>query len=66
MEWSSENNIISDAQFGFKQGFGTTDAIFALHGLVSNYLSKGKKLYCYFVDYKKDLTKLIETNCSSS
>lgn len=58
MEWSSENDIISDAQFGFKPGFGTTDAIFALHGLISNYLSKGKKLYCCFVDYKKAFDKV--------
>ena len=28
LKWSDENNIITDAQFGFKPGYGTTDAIF--------------------------------------
>ena len=53
LQWSEENNIISDAQFGFKHGSGTTEAIFALHNLISLYLNKKKKLYCCFIDYKK-------------
>lgn len=52
MEWSSENDV-SDTQFGFKPGFDTTDAIFALHELISYYLSKEQKLYCCFINYKK-------------
>ena len=58
LDWSGKFNVISDAQFGFKPGFGTTDAIFALHGLISNYLSNGKKLYCCFVDYRKAFDKI--------
>ena len=26
--WSEENDIVTDAQFGFKPGYGTRDAIF--------------------------------------
>ena len=53
LKWSEEHNVLSDAQFGFKPGFGTTDAIFALHSLISNTLRKGKQLYCCFIDYIK-------------
>ena len=34
--WSAENDVISDAQFGFKKGFSTTDAIFSLHCLIEH------------------------------
>ena len=30
LKWSNENSIVTDAQFGFKPGYGTTDAIFSL------------------------------------
>ena len=53
LKWSDENNIVSDAQFGFKPGFGTTDAIFALQSVISRTLSCNKKLFCCFVDYEK-------------
>ncbi|VDI57589.1 Hypothetical predicted protein, partial [Mytilus galloprovincialis] len=41
------------AQFGFRPGFGTVDAVFALYSLITNSLSKGKRLYCCFVDYTR-------------
>jgi hypothetical protein len=44
LKWSDENNIVSDAQFGFKPGFGTTNAIFALQGVISRTLSRNKKV----------------------
>ena len=53
LKWSNENSIITDAQFGFKPGYGTTDAIFSLHTVISKVLSSNKKLYCCFVDYRK-------------
>ncbi|XP_071123308.1 uncharacterized protein [Mytilus edulis] len=52
-KWSEKHNIITDAQFGFKPGYGTTDAIFALHSLISKSLRSGKRFYCCFIDYKK-------------
>ena len=53
LKWSNENNIVTDAQFGFKPGYGTSDAIFSLHTVISKVLSSKKKLYCCFVDYRK-------------
>eukprot|EP00105_Crassostrea_gigas_P042815 XP_019926963.1 PREDICTED: uncharacterized protein LOC109619995 [Crassostrea gigas] len=52
--WSDENDVITDAQFGFKSKCGTSDAIFALHTLITSSLaSNNKKLYCAFIDFKK-------------
>lgn len=53
LKWSEQNDIITDAQFGFKPGFGTTDAIFALHSIVAKYLNTRGRLYSCFIDYKK-------------
>ena len=50
--------MISDAQFGFKTGYSTSDAIFVLHWLVKRTLAKGKKLFCCFVDYQKAFDKI--------
>ena len=52
-DWSEKNDIISDAQFGFKKGYSTTDAIFSLHCLVEHIINNGNKLYCAFTDMKK-------------
>lgn len=54
LDWSSANDVKSDAQFRFKPGFGTVDAIFALHGMISHHIHRGKMLYCCFIDYKKN------------
>ena len=47
------NDTISDAQFGFRKGRSTVDAMFALLSAVQNYLSNNKRLYVAFVDLKK-------------
>ena len=47
------NDTISDAQFGFRKGRSTVDAMFALLSTVQNYLSNNKRLYVAFVDLKK-------------
>ena len=44
---------IGDEQAGFRQGHSTVDHIFALHAILSIYLSAGKRVYCAFIDYKK-------------
>ena len=51
--WCESNNVISDAQFGFKKGHSTIDAIFVLQSIIQEYLHKGKKSYCTFVDMRK-------------
>ena len=54
LKWDGENNIITDAQFGFRPGHSTVDAIFILQTLINKYLKKkGGRLYCCFVDYRK-------------
>ena len=53
LKWCEANNCLTDAQFGFRPGHSTCDAIFALQSLISEYLCKKKKLYCCFVDYQK-------------
>lgn len=40
--------IVSEKQFGFMPGRGTTDAIFALRQLVEKYLEKEKALCCVY------------------
>ena len=34
MKWCDENSKLSDAQFGFRKRFSTTDAIFTMHSLI--------------------------------
>jgi hypothetical protein len=46
-----DNSVLTDAQFGFRPGYGTHDAIFALHSIISKSLRQGKRLYCRFIDY---------------
>jgi len=46
----TENNIISDAQLGFRKGRFTVDAIFILMSLVQKYLHNNNKLYVVYVD----------------
>ena len=53
LHWDKEYNIITDAQFGFKPGLSTIDAIFVLQSMINRILKKKKKLYCCFVDYQK-------------
>jgi hypothetical protein len=48
-----EIEIITEAQTGFRKGYGTTDNIFTLYALFSIYQSLEKKLYCTFVDFSK-------------
>ena len=50
-----ETSIIGEEQAGFREGYSTLDRIFALHSLVELYLTRRKRLYCAFIDYKKHL-----------
>ena len=51
--WSEKYTKVSDAQFGFRKGFSTVDAVYTLHSLIQHFLNNGKRLYCAFVDLKK-------------
>ncbi len=52
-DWSDSNDVITDAQFGFRKGRSTVDAIFVLHELIVKTLNENNRLYCAFVDLKK-------------
>jgi hypothetical protein len=51
--YCEENCILSDAQFGFRKGKSTINALFVLSSIVQNYVDHNKRLYCVFVDFKK-------------
>ena len=51
IEWSKDYDTITDAQFGFRNGLSTVDAIFALQTLISKSLIGKDWLYCAVVDY---------------
>ena len=44
IEWSKAYDAITDAQFGFRNGLSTADAIFALQTLISKSLIGKKKV----------------------
>ena len=44
---------IGEEQAGFREGYSTIDHIFTLHAIIDMYLSKNKKLFCAFIDYRK-------------
>ena len=52
-KWIESNEMLSDAQCGFRSGRSTVDAIFILKSIVDIVLNDKKKLFCCFVDLKK-------------
>ncbi len=51
--WFDDNNMLSDAQFGFRKGHSTVDAIFVIHNLIQHAFSNNLRLPCAFIDLKK-------------
>lgn len=45
--------VLTDAQFGFRKGVRTVDTIFSFQSIIEKHFSNNKKLFCYFVDYRK-------------
>ena len=45
MKWSTENDTLTDSQFGFRPRYGTSDAIFVLHTFIQRYLHNKKKSF---------------------
>ena len=52
-KWVEENDILTEAQAGFRKGRSTTDHIFTLSALIEKQFSKNSKLYVAFIDFKK-------------
>ena len=51
--WVNDNDIIVEEQAGFRRGYSTIDNIFVLRGVIDRYLSRHKKLFVAFIDFKK-------------
>ena len=51
--WCENNGVFYENQIGFRNGRSTADAIFILHTIIQKILSKNKKLWCIFIDYKR-------------
>ena len=45
--------LIGLEQAGFRSGYSTVDHIFVLNSLIDFYLFREKRLYAFFIDYKK-------------
>ena len=58
LSWSEDEGKLIHNQFGFRPGRSTVDAIFILHGIISNILQNKLKLYSAFVDFRKAFDKL--------
>ena len=74
IKWAEEYEKINDCQFGFQPHKSTVDCIFLFHSIISKTLSRGEKLYCSFVDFRRAFDtvnrkylwqKLIQNNVSS-
>lgn len=50
---TDETDFVTKSQTGFRAGYSTQDNIFILYSLITLYLSKKKKLFCCFIDFKK-------------
>ena len=47
------NQIMIEAQAGFRKGYSTTDQRFTLKCIVELFLCQARRLFCTFVDYSK-------------
>ena len=74
IKWADEYEKINECQFGFQPKKSTVDCIFLFHSIISKTLSRGEKLYCSFVDFRRAFDtvnrkylwqKLIKANVSS-
>ena len=55
-------DIISDAQFGFRPGMSTINAMFTQHSIITKSFSNKKRLYCCFVDFQKAFDRVDRIN----
>ena len=59
--WEQENEVNSDAQFGFKSNHSTIDAFFILKYLIDKQLNNKMKLYCTFIYLKNAFDSVSQT-----
>ena len=58
-EWAETYAILIETQAAFRQGMGSVDTLFVLHGLVSHMLNQGAKLYCAFIGFTKAFDNIV-------
>jgi len=50
--WSHRNNILHEAQAGFRRNYSTIDNIFILTSIIEKYISRPKgKVFAFFIDF---------------
>ena len=54
--------VLIEEQAGFRPGMNTIDNIFVLHGLITHYLNRGKRLFCAFIDFTKAFDYAVRDN----
>ena len=52
-EWAEQEDILSLAQFAYKAGYSTTDAVFVLHTVLASSLVSFNGACCGFIDFTK-------------
>ncbi len=52
-EWTDSNDVLSDAQAGFRKTYSTTDHIFTLYACIEKYMLRNGKFYVAYVDFSK-------------
>ena len=57
-DWSEESGILSQAQFAYKKGYSTTDAIFVLNTTLAFCIESLKHSCCGFIDFSKAFDKI--------
>ena len=53
IKWAEQCEKNNMCQFGFQPHKSTVDCIFSFHTIISKTLSRGEKLYCSFVDFRR-------------
>ena len=51
--WADVYGILIEEQSGFRAGRGTVDNVFVLQNMIDSVLSRGEKMYCAFIDFRK-------------
>ena len=52
-EWTDSNDVLFDAQAGFRKTYSTTDHIFTLYACTEKYMLRNGKFYVAYVDFSK-------------
>ena len=54
-DWCESRSLFTEYQFGFRDGYTTTDCIYLLNGLISNVLHTKKAVFLLLLIFKRHL-----------